>query len=300
MKFHFQPSHRIFWACSSILFIGILLLAFYIHSHTNKIATIETSQRYTNIQYCNDKNPGRALDIYVPKNAQKNIPLLVFIHGGGWRQGHRGGKLVQTYGNEAIRRGIAVADIGYELNTAHPYPDENNDVACALTWLSNNASTYGIDVEKMVYFGDSAGGQLAAFAALTIPYKGYDYEAPIGVIDLYGVSDFTKILEGKKPDKNAQLYLGSNYNTHAVDASPTNYVTKNAPTFLIIHGNKDTVVPISQSKELFDKLTKFGIDAEFIEINGGRHGFIGPELSRTESKKLYTSINTYLMETVGR
>jgi acetyl esterase/lipase len=126
-----------------------------------------------------------------------------------------------------------------------------------------------------LFFGDSAGGQLAAFAALNIPYNNYDYEAPVGVIDFYGVSDFSKIVGGTNPDLNA-------------------------PRFLFIHGTKDTVVPILQSRILYDQLTKVGIDAEYITVQGAGHGFNGPELPNVEYKKIVDNIDAFLKETIGK
>lgn len=298
MSIRFQHKLRIILILLAALGIITALVSAYIMLRAQPVqkVTLATAQRHPKIQYCNDSNADRQLDLYIPQHAGKAIPLLIFIHGGGWRGGYRGGKLAHLYGSEALGMGIAVADIGYRLNAPNPYPDENTDIACALTWLTDHAASYGINPEKTVYFGDSAGGQLAAFAALNIPFNNYDYEAPVGVIDLYGVSNFEKIIEGKNPDKNAQFYLGSSYRTHASSASPTSYITKTAPRFLIIHGTNDTVVPISQSKELFDTLTKFGVDAEFVEINGAGHGFDGNDLNPTERDKMQSNIRTFLKE----
>jgi acetyl esterase/lipase len=255
----------------------------------------------TNIPYCNTPSPAQTLDLYRPKNlGNDNLPLVVYIHGGGWRSGDKNGPLIATYAPTFIKKGVAVASIGYRLHSKTPYPDQNDDIACALTYLDTNATSLHIDTKKIIYFGESAGGQLAAFAALNIPYKNYDYEAPIGVIDFYGVSDFSKIIDGAHPDLNARRYLGSKYNKVTNSASPSAYVTKKAPRFLFVHGTDDKIVPLSQSKMLYDQLIKVGIDAEYVTVSGAKHGFIGPELSPPNSKVIQDNINLFLQETINR
>jgi len=253
------------------------------------------------IQYCNSKNPSLSLNLYYPKGEiTSKLPLVVYIHGGGWLRGDESGPLLEVYGTKFIKKGIAVASIDYRLDTKSPFPDQNNDVACALDYLNTNAERLHIDEKKIIYFGDSAGGQLAAFAALNVPFNNYDYEAPVGVIDFYGVSDFSTIINGRHPDLNARRYLGSKYNTVANLASPTTYITKNAPRFIFFHGTKDTVVPISQSKTFYDLLIAAGVDSEYVVIDGARHAFVGPELSATQYKKIQDSLDAFLLETINR
>lgn len=254
----------------------------------------------SNIQYCNTSNPSQTLDLYRPNGTENSqLPLVVYIHGGGWRSGSKVNTLIENYINLFISHGLAVASIGYRLHTPNPYPDQNDDVACALAYLETHATNLHIDIDKTIFFGDSAGGQLAAFAALNIPYKKYDYEAPRGVIDFYGISDFSKIVLGTKPDFNARRYLGSNYNKQAVAASPSTYVTKNAPKFLFVHGTKDTIVPIAQSQELYRSLVGSGIDAEYVAIDGAHHGFIGPELGKQKYQTILHALTSFLHETIN-
>jgi acetyl esterase/lipase len=287
------------------IILGAVVLIVFGWVVKNNLSRAETLQTLTNAQkdihYCNSKDPSQTLDLYRPKGKEEDsLPLFVYVHGGGWRSGSKSNKLISTYGALFIKHGIAVASIDYRLTSSNPYPDQNNDVACALTYLNEHADSLKINTDKSVFFGESAGGQLAAFAALNIPYKNYDYEAPIGVIDLYGVSDFSKIVEGTHPDFNARRYLGSKYNQVATPASPTAYVTKKAPQFLFLHGTSDRIVPISQSKGLYDLLVKSGIDAEYIAIPGAKHGFIGPELPPNDYKTIQDSLTSFLQETIQR
>jgi acetyl esterase/lipase len=271
----------------------------YSLSQANTLQALSDIQK--DVPYCNSNNPSQTLDFYRPKDKpNEKVPLLVHIHGGGWQSGGKSNLLISTYAPLFIKHGIAVASINYRLHTNSPYPDQNNDVACALSYLSEHADQLKINADKSLLFGESAGGQLAAFAGLNIPYQKYDYEAPAGVIDFYGVSDFSKIIEGAHPDFNARRYLGSKYNQVAIPASPTTYVTKKAPRFLFIHGTNDHVVPISQSKSLYDQLVKSGIDAEYIAVPSAKHGFTGPELSKGNYKTIQDSLASFLQETIQK
>lgn len=288
-----------------IISLGILvgacgMLVQYLTSQPKPTLTAASTRQTT--RYCNTADEAQTLDFYRPKNRNtETLPLIVYVHGGGWHSGSKRSPLImKVYGQFFIERGLAVASVAYRLNTTNPYPDQNNDVACALTYLNDHASELKIDIHKMIFFGDSAGGQLAAFAALNIPYRNYDYEAPVGVIDFYGVSDFSKIVGGAHPDFNARRYLGSKYNRVASSASPVTYVTKKAPRFLFVHGTNDKVVPISQSKGLYDLLVGSGIDAEYVTIPGARHGFIGPELPGDGYKKIQDNLTSFLDETIQR
>ena len=252
------------------------------------------------IAYCNSYDAAQTLDFYRPKSsADKILPLVVYIHGGGWRSGSKRNELIMsTYGPFFLQRDIAVASIDYRTHTSYSYPDQNKDVSCALNYLHTQASTLMIDPNKTILFGDSAGGQLAAFASLHPPYGSDTYTTPIGVIDFYGVSDFSTLINRRpRPDLNARHYLGPRYNDTAAQASPITYVTNATPKFLLIHGTNDGIVPIAQSKELYEKLTEQGNDAQFIAIPGAKHGFIGPELSHTKYKLIQDALTTMLHET---
>lgn len=196
-----------------------------------------------------------------------------------------------------MQHGIAVASIDYRLHSKNPYPDQNDDVACALSYLNIRAQELNINPQKVILFGDSAGGQLAALTALNADHNQYRYEPPRGVIDFYGVSDFSELISGQHSDANARRYLGPDYHSYIAQASPVTYIRPDAPRFLIVHGTKDKVVPMSQSQELYDGLTTAGNTAHYLTIPGARHGFIGPELPRAQYQTIQRHLTTFLQET---
>ena len=281
--------------------VAVLIALIVLWIYTNSTNWRNDVVRQEDVPYCGTNDKLQTLDYYRPEHSgDQNLPLLVYIHGGGWRGGGKRNGMINNYGQVFIKHNIAVASLSYRLNSAHPYPDQNDDIACALTYLTANATTLHIDPSKIILMGESAGGELAAFAALHIPYKSYVYATPAGVIDFYGVSDFTKIINSKKPDLNARRFLGKNYAQNAAGASPITYVAANAPRFLLFHGENDTVVPIDQSMSLYNLLTAQHVNATFIKIPNAAHAFVGPELQPSSYKIILDTIDTFLKGTVGR
>lgn len=254
-----------------------------------------------NIRYCNANSLYQSFDMYRPSTVATStvLPLVVYVHGGGWQSGSKQNTLIAYYAKLFASRNIATISVAYRLRAPNPYPDQNDDVACALQYVEQHAGGLRVNPDKMVFFGDSAGGDLAAFAALNIPYKQYDYDAPRGVIDFYGVSDFSKIIGGTRPDFNARRYLGSRYNQVASAASPTSYVSRRAPRLLLVHGTKDTIVPIAQSQEFYHRLKGEGIDADYVAVPGAGHGFVGPELGSKDNQMIQNAVTSFLQETIG-
>lgn len=271
----------------------------FFQPHQRNILSYAEAER--NIQYCNDFNLNQTLDIYRPKHSKdKNLPVVFYIHGGGWRGGTKNDDLIMNvWGPHFIKRGMTVVTIGYQTKAPNLYQTANDDIACALAFMTKNSDKYKIDLDRVVYFGDSAGAQLASYAALNVPYKDYTYSPPQGVINFYGVSDLSKIVVGQKPDYNARHYLGKDYIKKAPGASPVNLVTAKSPPFLLVHGTGDSVVPLSQSEEFYKKLKSTGVPATFIKIPDAGHAFNGPELGRQQYKIIKQAVNQFLDETIG-
>ena len=286
------------------IFVCLVLSGTYVivlfqrgNSEVAPVSQIITQQ---NIPYCNTTDKYQMLDTYRPKKLGTQVlPVVVYIHGGGWSSGNKHNALISYYAKFFAARGIATISVAYHLAGTNSYPVQNKDVACALAYVNGHSSELGINPSKSIFFGDSAGGNLAAFAALNPQYGGYKYTTPRGVIDFYGVSDFSKIIGGPHPDLNARRYLGPQYAKIAVQASPVKYVTAQSPRFLFVHGTEDKIVPIAQSQELYNALQAAKTGSTYLAIQGAHHGFIGPELGSKKNQMIQDAIDTFLHETLA-
>lgn len=280
-----------------LVIIVIMWITNIFKPHNRNITAYSVATR--GIQYCHSSNPQQTLDLFKPKHhkGDQALPIIVYIHGGGWSGGTKNDPLIMNvWGPNFIKKGYAVATIGYRLKAPSLYQDQNDDIACALAYLTKHSSSLGINMDEAIFFGASAGGQLAAYAALSAPYKDYQYQAPLGVVDFYGVSSFPSIVRGDHPDYNARRYLGKNYLNLAAEASPVNLVKAGAPPFLLVHGTADTVVPPTQSQELYQALRRAGVAVEYIQVPNAHHAFNGPELGRKEYNKVKIAVNSFIKD----
>ncbi|MBN8417825.1 MAG: alpha/beta hydrolase [Verrucomicrobia bacterium] len=210
------------------------------------------------------------MDLYVPKTA-KPAPVVLWIFGGGWRFGSKG---YHVNVRDLTSVGIAVASIQYRLSQAAVYPAQLEDCRAAAQWLRTNGAQYGIDASRMGASGESAGGQLAALLAAA------EGKSRIrAVCALYPATDIIDL--GRlyaKPGKLSLIdkLLGGPIEEKldlAADASPIDHVSPSLPPFLIIHGDRDRVVPLQQSERLFFALADVGVESQFMVVSDKGHWF---------------------------
>jgi acetyl esterase/lipase len=269
--------------------IGVFLCLFLMES----VSAIELKE-FANIDYVGRKNPRQTLDLCVPEVKQKKgakpIPLIVYIHGGGWIAGDKkeGAGLIQMFARTGT---YAAATINYRLTTETMWPAQIHDCKAAIRYLRANAKTYGYDPDRIAVMGASAGGHLAAMLGNT--EKNERMNGELGeypktstrvscVVDLFGPSDLISIVKvSGQIDRLRRLYPRSKVlqegvdqlNELALDASPVNWVKKGAPPILIAHGTADKVVPYSQSEILLKSYQDCGEECYLIPMEGGGHGY---------------------------
>jgi len=245
------------------------------------------------IEYVPGGGKSRSLDLYLPEKAEGKLPLIVWIHGGAWMGGDKGG----CPAARLVPRGYIAASINYRLSQEAVFPAQIYDCKAAIRWLRAHAEKYNIDPDRIGVWGSSAGGHLVALLGTSGGAK--DLEGDEGnltvssrvqaVCDWFGPTDFMKIgnfpstLKHFAPDSPESKLLGVpvlENKDKAARANPITYITKDAPPFLIMHGDKDMTVPINQSELLYGALKKAGVDATFETVPGGGHGFGGPEIDR--------------------
>jgi acetyl esterase/lipase len=259
------------------------------------------------VKYVPDGDAAQTLDIYYPTTApDKPLPLLIWIHGGAWIGGS---KSEMPFLNQ-LNRGYVLASIEYRFSSKALFPAQIQDCQAALRWLRANAKKYNIDPDHIGVAGGSAGGHLAALVGTSGGKKAFpaigdnkdQSDSVQAVCDIYGPSDFWTVAKQADEDKNVKNVFkwneGDPYSKligaklgvdkEKCDAvSPAHYVSKDNPPFLILHGDRDTLVPYAQSVELNDLLTKAGVKVTLQRLPGAGHG--GPAFGLPAVAKLTTA-----------
>ncbi len=242
-----------------------------------------------NIPYNNDTLKKHLLDIYLPANAKGSlpldgIPLVVFIHGGGWIGNDKYadmGYMPNTI-NAMLENGFAIASIDYRFAQNAVFPAILQDCNKAVSFLYDNADKYNLDKNRIALMGFSAGGHLASLMGtsqnnkvdnLYFPasYRPFKYKA---VVDFYGPTDLT-LLPGNEDEKSPEgILIGAKPLERpdlAKAASPITYIDKNDPPFIIFHGEKDNIVSNKQSKLFHAWLKYYGVKSDLTIVKDAPH-----------------------------
>jgi acetyl esterase/lipase len=237
-----------------------------------------------NIAYNNDTLAKHLLDIYLPPNIKGTIPLIVFIHGGGWIGNDKYADIgyMKNTVAEINNSGYALASIDYRFATQANFPAQIQDCNRAVSFLYDNAEKYGFDKERFALMGFSAGGHLASLQGLSNNNQINDFFMPNtsrdfsfkAVVDFYGPSELTSLKSSEDPKAPEAILLGATPIARpdlAKIASPVTYVDKDDPPFLIIHGGNDEIVWNRQSKLLSGWLTASRVENELIIVPDAPH-----------------------------
>jgi acetyl esterase/lipase len=251
------------------------------------------------------------LDLYLPPDGgdpSVRYPAVLMIHGGGWQSGHsrHSGAFADWPGTLAALagEGYVVASINYRLSGEAPFPAAIQDVKSAVLFLKANADNYPVDPERIVTWGGSAGGQLAALAAVSCGMSELGPAADIpgwnetttlsdcvrAAVVWYGVFDFADLLaEQEMPAPPVAAYLGCQQRCPDDTvrlASPLMFLDANDPPMLLIHGTEDSVVPVRQSEQFDAAAKKLGARTDLILIPGVDHSFVGKDFASTRAASL--------------
>ncbi len=249
------------------------------------------------IAYADSDHVRQQLDLYLPVQPQSDrLPLVVFIHGGGWKNGDKSGGARQVFPYVTTGE-FAGASIGYRLSGDATWPVQIHDCKAAIRWLRANADRYGIDPDRIGVMGSSAGGHLVAMLGVSGDVPAL--EGDLGsfddadsrvtcVVDLYGPSDllsmskFPSQIDHDSPESPESKLIGGAIQEHADrtrEASPLTHVSADDAPFLIIHGTDDPAVPYNQSEQLDAALRAAGVPSQLVRVEGGGHGGFGnPEV----------------------
>lgn len=229
------------------------------------------------------------LDIYLPAgdDAIKDAPVLLQVHGGAWTLGakeHQGRPLM----NRMAAKGWVCVAINYRLSPRDPWPAHIVDVKRAIAWVRDNIADHGGDPDYLVITGGSAGGHLAALAALTpgdprfqpgfedadtsvqaaVPFYGvYDFAGSTGLANAVGMRD---AFLGPRVVQTTWEDAPDVYEA----ASPILRITPDAPDFFVIHGELDSLVAVDQARLFVAELRRTSQrSVVYAELPGAQHAF---------------------------
>jgi len=236
------------------------------------------------VEYVPGGHERQRLDLFLPENGT-NLPLIVWVHGGGWEKGSK--ENCPAIG--ATRSGYAVASINYRLSQHAPFPAQIEDCKSAIRWLRANAVKYNFNPDRIGVWGASAGGHLVALLGTAGDVKDFDRGENLkfssrvqAVCDWFGPANMVPWIgeDGAAANTVVKLFGGKATREKAAQASPVTYVTKDDAPFLIMHGDKDPLVPFRQSEELAAALKQAGVEVVLVKLEGAGHGganFTTPE-----------------------
>ena len=227
------------------------------------------------ITYCTVDGVELKMDVYYPSENIGRFPVTMYVHGGGWSSGDKaqGAGVVEI--SELQQAGFLVVSVNYRLAPEYEFPAMIEDVKCAVRSLRAHADEYNLDPNRIGVWGGSAGGHLVNLLGTTDESAGFDvgeyleYSSRVqAVVDMFGPADLTVQFEGGY-ESASRVFGGFD----AALASPVTYVTADDPPFLMLHGEKDALVPIEQSDILLAALQAAGVPAELVPVANAGHSF---------------------------
>ncbi len=262
------------------------------------------------IQYADIGGRALKLDLFLPKEAEKP-PLVVCIHGGGWRTGNH-----KKMGMQWLAEGgYAAACVEYRFSQEAKFPAQIYDCKGAVRWLRAHAGEYGYDPERFAILGQSAGGHLALLLGTSAGEK--ELEGDVGgnlsvssevqaIVDFYGPSDF--ILRSKDQPQETERESGKVWQLLgkpvkgneelAKLASGAWHVGKGDPPLLAIHGTADKTVLPNQTERICAAYGENGLSVEFHSVEGGGHG--GPKFETPEVRGWVLAFLDRVFKTKGK
>ncbi len=226
------------------------------------------------------------IDLFTPlnKNVQKRIAVII-IHGGGWRTGDK--KMEWPAANYLASKGLVAATVEYRLSPEAKYPAGIFDLKNSIKWIKSNAGEFCIDTNKIVVYGCSAGGQLAALLGTTNGLGKFEDDSLSSkhtsnvhaVVDVDGIVDFTHPAESNKDADPAKpsagkAWFGVSFNEQPskwIEASPINYVNSKTPPFIFINSSQDRFH--AGRDYMIEKLNHYNIISEVRTIKNTPHTF---------------------------
>lgn len=218
--------------------------------------TIFSNHEFKHITYKSKDNHQIKSDLYLPRVLKDKNPVVIVIHGGGWRS--RSGDM-SSICKRLVNEGYIAINITYRLSPEFVYPTQENDVKAILTWINENKDNYKIDTEKVYAWGYSAGANLAFNLA-------NEAGSNIKAVVVGGTPTYFPAYPASPLIIN---YMGTQYKDKPElwnEASPLSRVTAKSPPTFLYHGENDFIVHVEQAEMLANKLKENKVEHEFYRI----------------------------------
>jgi acetyl esterase/lipase len=230
-------------------------------------------------------DPRMLLDVYQPSEPGALRPGIMEVHGGAWVIGSKREQGIPLLSHLAANGWVGI-NVDYRLSPRVKFPDHLIDLKRAIRWYREHAEEHGADPDFLCVTGGSAGGHLAALVALTANVP--DYQPGFEHVDtsiraavpFYGVYDLRALLD-RAPRRFASLLERHVMGVRRADdpeayarASPVHWIREDAPPFLVVHGDLDTLVPVVQARSFTERLRQTSAaPVLYAEMKGAQHAF---------------------------
>jgi acetyl esterase/lipase len=297
--------------------LSLLLSCKKSNEQTTPPPTPPIQKEYLDISYATGSN-AQKMDIFLPDTVKEKNPVLMWIHGGGWKGGDKSEFRNSSRLTELKKRGYAVVVINYRLSGEAKFPAQIFDVKAAIRWVKANAATYKFNPDKIGVWGSSAGGHLSALAGTSgnvaeledLNQGNSSFSSAVQVVvDWYGPTDFLKMdslalaqgcTSSTHNDANSpeSMLIGFQITTRpdlVAKANPITYISNDDPPFFIEHGLIDCTVPYGQSQLLYNQLLPVlgpqKVKIKLLDVTGHGGGLFSAASTVTEAIDF---LDTYL------
>ncbi len=246
---------------------------------------------HLNVKYAEKSGMPLHLTILEPRQKEGNeklYPLILYVQGSAWFKQNLGAELAQLA--RFARRGFVIAVVEYRPSPLAAFPAQVKDTKTAIRFMQENGHKYHADAKQITLWGDSSGGHTVTMVGVSLDEANLDDEPGSAqaillkaVVNYYGPNDISTMnhepstMDHIAADSPEGMLIGGfnvKENPEKVKATvPMNYLSKNKkiPPFLILHGNKDRLVPFGQSVLLFDALKANRKEVDFYQLKGADH-----------------------------
>ena len=215
-------------------------------------------------------SPEMQADLFSP-HSKKPVPAVILIHGGYWTGGSR--NELSDFATKLAQKGFFAMTVDYHLLPKYNQQSQTKDVINAILWLKENSKQLGINPSKIGVVGISAGGYLAAWAATHDEVLNGLHSLPNAVVSLYGPWDLTEEASKEVAASSIQLVEKFCAGQNRTTVSPIYSITKSMPPVLLIHGDADRIVPVSQSINVYERLKAHNCKCKLVIVPKDGHCF---------------------------